>query len=126
MESGGKPILQGKGGLEFEGVGGPYISPDGKVVAYVGHRGKRRYFLVNGKIVGKFSRIENVRFGPDGKTPAFRASKYGKEMVVVGNTVGEEFDQVLSGPVWSRDGKQVAFVVREGSGEVRSKVMDAK
>jgi len=44
---------------------------------------------------------------------------------VAGDTQSEEFDEIVSGPVWSPDGKRVAFVAKLGA-ELWSKVLELK
>ena len=109
----------------YESVSDPVVSPDGKLVAYAASKGSRKYLVVGGKPTLKFSLIDRISFGPDGRTLAYRAGQYGKEFIIAGNSRSEEFDQVLSGPLWSADGKKVAFTVRNGA-ELWRKVLEVK
>jgi hypothetical protein len=71
----------------------------------------------------KFSQVGAPVLSPDGRVVAYSAERYGKEVVVVGDRVGEDCDRVLWGPVFSPDGKKVSYRALKGQ-ELWSKVLD--
>lgn len=117
--------FEGLEGDLFDQASDPVVNPDGSIVAYAAARGKRWYLVVGDKLTKKFSLIDRIRFGPDGKTLAYRAGQYGKQLVVAGEARSEEFDGILTGPVFSADGKKVAFVARQGQ-ELWSKTLEVR
>ena len=108
-----------------DSVSDPVLNADGSLVAYAAGNGSRKYLFVGTQRTVKFSTIDSLSFGPDGKTVAFRAGQYGKQLVVVGEARSDEFDEVISGPVWSKDGRKVAFTARNGA-ELWSRVLEVK
>lgn len=118
-------ILTEDMGAAADSVSDPILNAEGTLVAYAAGKGSRKYLVVGDQRTQKFSTIDRLSFGPDGKTVAFRAGQYGKQLVVVGESRSDEFDEVVSGPVWSRDGRKVAFTARNGA-ELWSRVLDVK
>jgi Tol biopolymer transport system component len=112
-------------GALYDSVSDPVVSPDGARVAYAAGKGSRKYLVVGEKALMKFSLIDRISFGPDGQTVALRAGQYGKQFVVAGKSRSDEFDEVVSGPVWSADGKKVAFTARNEA-TLWSKVLEVK
>ena len=113
------------GGTGYDSVSDPVLNADGSLVAYAAGKGSRKYLVVGNEKTVKFSLIDRISFGPDGATVAFRAGQYGKQLVVVGENRSDEFDEVVTGPVWSADGRKVAFTARRGS-ELWSRVLEIK
>jgi Tol biopolymer transport system component len=124
MENGGLRGEEVPDGL-YDSVSDPVVSADGMQIAYAAGKGSRKYLVVGGKPTVKFSLIDRIAFGPDGRTVAFRAGQYAKQFVVAGGSRGDEFEEIVSGPVWSADGKKVAFTARNKS-ELWSKVLEVK
>jgi Tol biopolymer transport system component len=112
-------------GEGFDSLSDPVLNADGSSVAYAAGKGSRKYLVVDDQRRMKFSMIDRIVFDPAGKAVAFRAGQYGKQLVVAGEARSDELDEILSGPVWSKDGKKVAFTARIGS-EIWSKVLDVK
>ena len=123
-------------GPEFDKVGVPVFSPDGKTVAYEA-RLHKEYFIVVGDNRGpKFNAVGLPVFSPDGKTVAYSArltvlysarvkekmKETEKELIVVGDNRGPEFDHV-GVPVFSPEGKKVAYGATQGR-ELWWKVVD--
>jgi hypothetical protein len=81
--------------------------------------------VVGSDIGEKFSKVDAIVFAPNGKTAAYRGERFGKQVVVAGKAMSEEFESVISGPFYSADSKKVSFIVRNGS-ELWSKVMEVK
>jgi Tol biopolymer transport system component len=109
----------------YDSVTDPVVNSDGTLVAYGAGKGSRMYLVVGEKTNLKFSMIDRITFGPDGKTVAFLAGQYGKQFVHAGSNRSEDFDEVVSGPVWSQDGKKVAFIARR-EGQLWSKILEVK
>jgi Tol biopolymer transport system component len=109
----------------FDSVDEPVVSPDGRQVAYAGAKGSRKYLVVGGKPTLKYSVLDRISFGPDGETLAYRAGQFGKQFVIAGKSRSDDFEGIVSGPVWSSDGKKVAFTARN-NGELWSKVLEVK
>lgn len=108
----------------FGGIDELGLSPDGRRIVYIITKGNRQHLVVDGQPGKKFSRIHRLRLGPDG-TPAYVAVIYGKSFVVAGEAQAEEVDAVLDGPVFSADGRKVAYVALKG-GELWAKTLDVK
>jgi hypothetical protein len=120
-----KTIYVEKPDAMFDSVSDPVMNADGSQVAYAAGKGTRKYLVVGHQRTLKFSMIDRISFGPDGKTLAYRAGQYGKQLVVAGEGRSDEADEIVSGPVWSADGKKVAFTARTGS-ELWSRVLEVK
>ena len=119
----GQPALAT--GDPYDQVSDPVLNPDGTIVAYSASTGARQYLVVGEQKAKKFSLVDRISFGPDGKTVAFRAGAYAKQLVVAGESRSGEYDEVVSGPVWSADGRKVAFTARSGA-ELWSHVLELK
>jgi len=125
-----KRVTKGMKGHEFEELNteGRTISwsLDGSKIAFIGKRkGKDAIFILDVLIskikeiieIEKFNEISSISFSPDGKTLAVSALSNGKSKIyllendkIVQLTTGESLD---SQPIWSKDGKYIAFVKEE-------------
>ncbi len=134
-------VIDGKKGEKFDEVGKPVFSPDGKRIAYRVREGDKWFIIVDGKKGEKFDKVGDPVFSPDGRRIAYVAWESGKGLryntigVLVGSMSGvpkpgmergkyfvvidgnkkkiEAFDWV-GRPVFSPDGKKVAFGARKG------------
>jgi Tol biopolymer transport system component len=136
-------VIGEKRGEMFDKVDGLTFSPDGKTLAYLAQRAERRgalptRFVVIGEkkeeLEGYSAVLAGPTFSPDGKTVAYVVSKGQKWLLVVGGKKSGEFDRIgdqsdwLSRggfPVFSPDGRKVAFGARIGL-ELWWKVIEVK
>jgi serine/threonine protein kinase/WD40 repeat protein len=100
----------------------PSISPDGEWVVYAGEAsGHRHIFMqsVGGQKSYDISGVDSAgdddqpAFSPDGNRLAFRSTREGGGLFVMGRT-GERIKKVSSRgfkPAWSPDGKRLAFTI---------------
>jgi len=108
-----------------KGIGGPGLSPDGKMLAYTeqGEKGDDLYVMrVAGgermKLTNDISRKDGPVFSPDGEKIAFARKTPGEtvEEVCTVSTLGGEITTVVQGgvmPAWSPDGTRLVFVKRK-------------
>jgi Tol biopolymer transport system component len=106
----------------------PALSPDGRMIAYVGEDQSRRLDLFVAQIPGG-GRIRLTddaaaegwpRFSPDGQRVAFTRQEGGITSVYVTSAFGGAMVKVVttaSEPSWSRDGTRLAFVYRPNRGQ---------
>jgi roadblock/LC7 domain-containing protein len=73
--------------------------------------------VVDGKAEGAYDQIEGLTFSPDSKRAAYVAAKGPDSWeVVVDGQAGPEYHGIITGsPVFSRDGKHVAYAARRGT-----------
>ncbi len=114
------------------GQGSPILSPDGKRVAYMAKNNPMWLVVVDGKGGPEYGQIRSLRFSPDGKRVAYVAVKGWarissrptsmtatgapwKCVVIVDGKPGPDYDQIGKGsPIFSPDGKRVAYVAQKG------------
>jgi Tol biopolymer transport system component len=124
-------IFNGWKGPEFDGVGPPLLSPDGRSVAYAAREIRTvdsvRLIVIDGKTVGQYSDIGRLTFSPDGKKLAYYAKKRDEDDWVLyvhdgsgladrpaGPPKFKTYEKDLE-PAFSRDGAGMAYVAWEGS-----------
>jgi hypothetical protein len=108
-------VLDDKSGpAEFEAIGKVVISPDGKSVAFAGQKNFRRTCAINSGIASMNDFVRDVVWSPDSKKVAYVGQNQGKWFVEVNYRRGDDFDEVLTAPVFSADSKKCAYGVRRG------------
>jgi hypothetical protein len=102
------------------------FSPDGETVAYAGCRDGKDIITVGEHVGGAFRSIRPYlpKFGPDGRTVAYVGWRENKAYIVAGRRTWGPFDYAAE-PVWSPDGRKLAFGARIGR-EVWWKVVEVK
>lgn len=76
------------------------FSPSGRHVVYNGTDGSNQYYVVDGKRQPSFDTVSHLFFSTDETLVAYTARRGEKWMVVLGSTVGSEFDKVF-GPYYN-------------------------
>ena len=107
---------------------GPKFSPDSRRVAYIGFKGDSsslRFGIINGwsvvmvdgKEMGRHHGAAALRFSPDSRRVCWVAAvDKGGQCVVVDGKQGPAFETVLGpGPVFSKDGRKLAYIGRQGN-----------
>lgn len=107
-------VVGDKKSEEYDGLGIPFISPDGRTVAYWAELDGKQFVVLGDKKGEPFDVVGEPFFSPDWKVMAHIA-KRGKSMfMVVGGKKGEAFDGIGPG-AFSPDGKGVAYpAVKDG------------
>ena len=104
-------VVDGQLGPEYDGVGSPVFSADGKRVAYVVQKGAKRLAVVDGQPGPEYDDIKvslfpvewSPIFSADGKRVAYAAKKGAKWLVVIDGQPGPEYDDISCGPVFRKD-----------------------
>ena len=120
-------VVDGQSGPEYDGIleGGLIFSPDGKRVAYGALKGDKWHVVVDGQAGPEYEGIlqGTLIFSPDGKRESYIAKKHcrvvnkwakngmwvDKWVAVVDGQAGPEYDEICERPVFSPDGKRVAY-----------------
>jgi WD40 repeat protein len=109
-----------KRGKKYDETAMLTYSGDGLQYAYCARRGKDLFVVVNGKEGPKFDFVTSPSFSPDAKRLIYRARKSGKRFVVVSDLSGNVtrqhpgYEQVFD-PVFTADGRSIAYGVKDGS-----------
>ncbi len=102
------------GPAEFEAIGPIEISPDGNSVAFPGQWNFRWTCAINSGRASMNDFVRNVVWSPDSKKVAYVGQNQGKWFVEVNYRRGDDYDEVLTPPVFSADSKKCAYGVRRG------------
>lgn len=103
-----------QGPAEFEAIGQVVISPDGKSVAFAGQWNFRWTCAINSGRASMNDFVKDVVWSPDSKRVAYVGQNQGKWFVEVNYRRGDDYDEVLTAPVFSADSKKCAYGVRRG------------
>jgi len=105
-------VVNGREGPEFDGVGQPFLSADGAVVAYRAERNDEYFIRVGDRDGPAFEFVTDPAVSADGSTVAYAASQEGRWFLVAGARkipLAGHPDMVFVSP----DGRQVGWVDRE-------------
>ena len=91
-------VVDGKEGGQYDSIGGPIFSPDGKRVAYWAQVGNKQFVVVDGKEERQYDGIgqSTLIFSPDGKRVAYGAQVGNKWLVVVDGKEGRQYDDLFA------------------------------
>ena len=120
----------------------PVFSPDGKRLAWIALRSVVRLIpfegligvdtgsgwsvVVDGDWGKEYGRIRALTFCPQGRSFAYEANASGGRCVVVDGREQEKFSTIGNGPLFSPDGKHVAYSAGDGKGHGFVVVDDTK
>ncbi|UPU36731.1 hypothetical protein M1B72_03205 [Geomonas paludis] len=112
--------FQGGDDVAYEEVGDRAISNRGGLSAYAARRGGDWFMVVNGKEGAAFDKVVSPVFSPDDSFLVYRVRKNGKRFVVVSDRTGKVLKQhepheMVFPPVFTADGKSVAYGVKDGA-----------
>lgn len=102
------------GPADFESIGSVVISPDGKRVAFAAQKNFRWCAAIDSGTASMHDFVRTPVWSPDGKKVAFAGQDQGKWFVEVNYRRGDDYDEVLTDPVFSVDSKKCAYGVRRG------------
>jgi Tol biopolymer transport system component len=109
-------ILDGKESPPIEEVYSPRFNPNGNGLAWCAKKNKQAAVFYNGKPLDKlYDGVTACIFSPDGMRTAHLAERAGKWLAVIDGVEGEEYKDV-DVPIFSRDGKHVAYGATETDG----------
>lgn len=100
--------VNGRRGEEFDAVGAPVVSGDGRVAAYRARAGEKSFVVVGGRRGPPFDLMQEPALSPDGCVVAYAAAREGRWRVVAGGReipVDSEPFQVFVSP----DGRRVGW-----------------
>jgi len=108
----GRVVVNGREGPEFDGVGQPFLSADGAVVAYRAERNDAYFIRVGDRDEPAFEFVTDPAVSADGSTVAYAASQAGHWFLIAGARkipLAGHPDMVFVSP----DGRQVGWVDRD-------------
>jgi len=108
-------VLDDKNGpADFEAIGTLVISPDGKHVAFAGQKNFRWSCAIDSGSASMHDFTQWPVWSPDSKKVAFAGQDQGKWFVEVNYRRGNDYEEILTHPVFSSDSKKCAYGVRRG------------
>jgi hypothetical protein len=113
--------VDGRRGEEFDQVGPPVLSRDGKRVAYRAHQGDRCFVVIDGERGPDFEFMSDPAISADGTVVAYGAKQAGRWCLVVGDRrtpVDHQPSLVFLAP----DGRSVGYWHSESPGSGSSRV----
>jgi hypothetical protein len=110
-------LLDGKLGPPFDGVTALLFSPDSQRTFYVGQRANQWHAVVDGVEGPGCERVADTpeNFSADSKHVAYLCGRDNKFRLVLDGKLGPEYDWAGAVPVFSKNGKHVAFAASRGS-----------
>src|SRR5204863_2654341 len=101
-------------GEEFDRVGSPALSRDGKHLAYRAQREERCFVMVDGRRGPEFEYMSDPAISADGSVVAYSARRDGRWQLIVGERE-TELDGPPSSVFLSDDGRSVGWQMKTGS-----------
>ncbi|HET8923680.1 MAG TPA: hypothetical protein VFN26_11885 [Candidatus Acidoferrum sp.] len=101
-------MIDSKEGPDFEEVGGPAFSPDGRRLGYAARRQKLWRMVVDGVEGPGFQEVAAPAFRPDGHRLVYAGKSEKQWAMVEGADSGPKFMEI-SPPYFSPDGKRLAY-----------------
>lgn len=108
-------VLDDKNGpADYESIGTLVISPDGKRVAFTGQKNFRWTCAIDSGSASVHDFVKDPVWSPDSKKVSFSGQDQGKWFVEVNYRRGNDYEEILTAPVYSSDSKKCAYGVRRG------------
>jgi Tol biopolymer transport system component len=108
--------LDGKESPPIDEIYSPRFNPNGNGFAWCAKKNKQAAVFYNGKPLDKvYDGVTACVFSPDGMRTAHLAQRGGKWLAVIDGGEGDEYKDV-DVPIFSGDGKHVAYVATETDG----------
>ena len=103
-------------GCQTAEAGPGIFGPDSKDTAYVVIRDRRCSVITGGKEGRDYEKVigDSVTFSPDGRSLGYKVRLDGGWAMVRDGVAGEVFDNIMTKPVFSKDGR-MAFAAKKGS-----------
>ncbi|MDY0362518.1 MAG: hypothetical protein RBR08_13775 [Desulforegulaceae bacterium] len=95
------------------GKGTPFFAPVTGAAVFSVFSDYKDFAVIDGKEQKKYDGLGNVVSSIDGKNFAYRAQIGTNQLVVVNGKEGKKFDGIKNDPVFSPDGKRVAYIAFE-------------
>jgi len=130
-ESAWSALYDGVAGPPFDDIGSLpgeellVLSANGRRIAYIGQRAGRSFVGVDGREDQTFDIIDQAippTFSPDGLHLAYRAYVSGAPRLVVDGELSSDEPMLQAAPVFSPDGKRLAFVTGDTERDPPSRV----
>ena len=103
-----------QGPPDFEAIGPVVLSPDGKHTAFAAQVSLRWTCALDSARSSMNDFVQTPVWSPDSKKVAWAGQNQGRWFVEVNYRRGDDYDEVLTAPVFSSDGKKCAYGVRRG------------
>ncbi|MEZ5498261.1 MAG: hypothetical protein R3E77_02405 [Steroidobacteraceae bacterium] len=105
-------LVDGKPGMEYDGVASAAFSPDSRHVAYKAQKGSKEVVVLDGKESAEYQHISSMPllFSPAGKHLVYIASSDDKWRVVIDNKDCRSYENLGTAPVFLANGS-VAYIV---------------
>lgn len=110
---GGKMAVyyDGKKGEEFDSIaaGTPFFIHGSSQLVYIAIEDGGQFIVVGNKKGHAFKGVSDICFSLDGKHCMYRAQNGTKQLVVVDDNKGEEYDKIPGVPIFSLDSRRFAY-----------------